>query len=98
MPFKKTNKNLLKEEINTLTNNNNYLKETHEDFLREIELKELLINARNKEKYTQVELSNKTGLSQQAISRLERGVEKSNVKTLLRYLYGIGYKIEIKKI
>ena len=98
MPFKKTNKDLLKEEINTLTNNNNYLKEAHEDFLREIELKELLVNARNKEKYTQVELSNKTGLSQQAISRLERGVEKSNVKTLLRYLYGIGYKIEIKKI
>ena len=53
--------------------------------------------ARKNEKITQGELAEKTGLSQQQISRMERKYNVPNLKTLLKLVNAMGYEIELRK-
>lgn len=68
-------------------------------FEKEYELKKMLTEARKQEHITQQELSSRTGLSQQAISRIERVNETGGFtfRTLFKYLDGIGYDLSLKK-
>jgi DNA-binding XRE family transcriptional regulator len=72
------------------------LKLQHELFLEEMRFKEVLIEARLKEQLTQADISSRSGLSQQAVSRLERG-NGANLDTIIRYLSSMGYSLSIKK-
>ena len=46
---------------------------------------------------TQTDVANAAGISQQAVSRIEKG-SGATINSLIRYLMGIGYRIELKKI
>lgn len=68
----------------------------HELFEAEMAFKQELINARKAESLTQRDISHMTGLSQQAVSRIEKGAS-GTIETIIRYLNSIGYSLAIKK-
>ena len=72
------------------------LRKQHELFEAEMAFKQELINARKAESLTQKDISRMTGLSQQAISRMEKGAS-GTIETIIRYLNSIGYTLSIKK-
>lgn len=72
------------------------LRKQHELFEAEMAFKQELINARKAESLTQKDISLMTGLSQQAISRMEKGAS-GTIETIIRYLNSIGYTLSIKK-
>ena len=46
---------------------------------------------------TQVDVAKAAGLSHQAVSRIEKG-KGATIGSLIKYLTGIGYSIELKKL
>lgn len=72
------------------------LRKQHEVFEAEMAFKQELINARKSESLTQKDISRMTGLSQQAVSRMEKGAS-GTIETIIRYLNSIGYSLFIKK-
>lgn len=72
------------------------LRKQHELFEAEMAFKQELINARKAESLTQRDISRMTGLSQQAVSRMEKGAS-GTIETIIRYLNSIGYSLSIKK-
>ena len=66
-------------------------------FEKEYELKKALAEARKTQQITQEALSKRTGLSQQAISRIENvnDTKGFTFRTLFKYLEGIGYEIQL---
>lgn len=72
------------------------LRRQHEIFEAEMAFKQELIDARKSKSLTQKDISRMTGLSQQAISRMERGAN-GTLETVIRYLSSIGYSLSIKK-
>ena len=83
--------------IDELTASSDELERQHEIFVAEMEFKQALIDARKEKALTQNEISALSGLSQQAVSRLERK-GGGTIETLLRYLHSIGYTLSIQKI
>lgn len=84
-------------EIESLISSDENLRRQHELFLAEMAFKQSLIDARKNFPLSQKELSAKSGLSQQAVSRLEKK-GGGTIETLLRYLYSMGYTLSIQKI
>ena len=72
------------------------LRRQHEVFEAEMAFKQELINARKAEELTQKDISRMTGLSQQAVSRMERNAS-GTVETIIRYLNSMGYSLSIRK-
>ncbi len=58
--------------------------------------KQELIEARKAASFTQQDISRITGLSQQAVSRMEKGAG-GTLETAIRYLNSMGYSLGIKK-
>ncbi len=85
-----------KEELNRLIAENEDARKAHEEFQARIALQQLLVQMRKAENMTQTDVANATGLSQQAVSRIERGAG-ATISSLIKYLMGIGYRIELKK-
>lgn len=54
-----------------------------------------LVDLRKYKKVTQEELSKRTGLVQQTISKLETGERNSSIINLIKYLYGLRIDINI---
>ncbi|MCR5733078.1 MAG: helix-turn-helix transcriptional regulator, partial [Lachnospiraceae bacterium] len=44
----------------------------------------------------QKDISRRTGLSQQAVSRMEKGAS-GTIETIIRYLHSMGYSLSIRK-
>ena len=63
---------------------------------KEYELIRLIMNARKEQGLPQKELAARVGLSQQAISRLEREKHIPNMDTFLRLLDGLDLELSIK--
>lgn len=55
-----------------------------------------MIDARRKTGLTQKQLSEKTGIAQADISKLERGNANPSIKTLQRLAAGMGMKVKIE--
>ncbi len=85
-----------KEELNKLASENGDAKRAYDEFQARIALQRLLVQTRKAENMTQTDVANAAGLSQQAVSRIEKGTG-ATVASLLKYLTGIGYGIELKK-
>lgn len=64
----------------------------------EIEIMKMLIKARNEEKLTQKALSERVGIDQSDISKLENGNANPTLKVLQRLADGLNKKLEIKFI
>ena len=82
--------------IEDLISEDEELRRQHEVFKAEMAFKQELINARKAESLTQKDISLKTGLSQQAVSRLEKGAG-GTIETIIRYLNSMGYSLSIRR-
>ena len=98
MPFKRNNPTKEKERLQELINESKEAKQAYDEFDAYYAFRKSLIQARKEEKVTQKELGEITNLSQQAISRIETGGTNVTIETLMKYLSGIGYSLEIKKL
>ncbi len=63
-----------------------------------LDLASILYHIRQEQGLTQREAAERTGLKQQAISRLEKAASNIQLGTLQRYLGALGYSIEITVI
>ena len=97
MPFVKSNAEHEKLMLEQLVSENDVAKQAHAEFMARIELQKQLADARKAEGLTQAEVAKKSGLSQQAVSRVENGTGWT-VSSLLKYLTGIGYEVRLKKV
>jgi len=69
----------------------------YEEFQARIALQQQLVQMRKAEHMTQSDVAHAAGLSQQAVSRIEKGAG-ATINSLIKYLTGIGYGIELKKV
>lgn len=69
--------------------------EEEEEIRIETEIIQATIEAREKSKVTQTELSKITGLKQSVIARVEKGVHSPCISTLVKILTPIGYTIKV---
>ncbi len=94
--LKKSDGEKEKKIIEELISEDEALKKQHEIFVEEMAFKQQLIDARKAEALTQKDISLMTGLSQQAVSRLEKSAS-GTVETIIRYLNSMGYSLTIQK-
>lgn len=97
MAFTKANISKEKKELEQLIASNEDARKTYDDFQARINLQKELIAMRKAENLTQSDVAKVTGLSQQAVSRIEKGTG-ATINSLIKYLTGIGYGIQFKKI
>ena len=72
------------------------LRRQHELFEAEMAFKQQLIEVRKSQSLTQKDVSRMTGLSQQAVSRMEKSAS-GTIETIIRYLNSLGYSLSISK-
>ena len=82
--------------IEELISGDESLRRQHELFEAEMAFKQELINARKSAALTQQDVSRITGLSQQAVSRMEKSAS-GTIETIIRYLDSLGYSLTIRK-
>jgi DNA-binding XRE family transcriptional regulator len=97
MPFVKADLDREKAELDRLISKSKEARTAHEEFQARIALQQQLVQMRKAENMTQADVAKATGLSQQAVSRIEKGTG-ATISSLLKYLMGIGYGIELKKL
>lgn len=81
--------------ITELIESDESLKKQHMLFLAEMQFKQELINIRKKKAFSQKDISERSGLSQQSVSRLEKGAG-GTIETIIRYLNAIGCSLTVK--
>ena len=96
MAFTKADLKKEKKELHKLVAEDVKARKAYEEFQARIALQQQLIQMRKAEHMTQTDVAQATGLSQQAVSRIEKG-SGATVNSLIKYLTGIGYRIELKK-
>jgi len=94
--FVKSDAEFENKKIQELVDSDPELARQHEMFLAEMEFKQSLIEARKKKALSQQEVGELSGLSQQAVSRLERDAG-GTFETLFKYLYSLGYNLKIEE-
>ena len=94
--LKKSNPEREREIIEELVSSDESLKIQHELFMAEMAFKREMAEARRSSSLTQKDISQMTGMSQQAVSRIERGTG-GTIETVIRYLYSMGYTLSIKR-
>ena len=72
-------------------------REAHDCFVAEMEFKAKLLAIRQSEALTQKDIAERSGLSQQAVSRAER-IHGTTLETVIRYLSAMGYVLGIEKV
>ena len=97
MTFIKADLNKEREELDSLIVESEEARKAHEEFQARIALQQKLIEMRKAENMTQADVAKASGLSQQAVSRIEKGAG-ATINSLIKYLTGIGYSIQFKKI
>ena len=97
MSFTKADMQAEREELERLVNNSEEARSAYKEFMTQIDLQRELVALRKSENMTQKDLAVESGLTQQAISRIECG-SGATINSLLKYLSGMGYSIEFRKI
>ena len=96
MTFIKADLKKEREELDSLIVESEEARKAHEEFQARIALQQKLIEMRKAENMTQADVAKASGLSQQAVSRIEKGAG-ATINSLIKYLTGIGYSIQFKK-
>ncbi len=100
MPFVDVTDVILNEEVKELEEaykSNPEVKAAIDQFDAECKLRRELAEARKNLNITQTELRERTGLTQQVISRIEKDNEISpSLKNLIKYVNAIGYELTIQ--
>jgi len=97
MAFVKADLSKEREKLDRLITESEEARKAHEEFQARIELQQKLIEIRKAENMTQSDVAKAAGLSQQAVSRIEKG-SGATISSLIKYLKGIGYIIQFRKI
>lgn len=93
----KSNSEEEKNIIEGIIDSDEELRKQHELFVEEMRFKQALIDARKSKELTQKEVSKRSGLSQQAVSRLEKG-HGGTIDTVIKYLYAMGLTLTVKEL
>ena len=86
-----------KKELDELIESNPEVRNQHALFRAEMDFKQKLIDIRKEQAMTQQDVSIASGLSQQAVSRLERG-QGATIETVIKYLGSLGYQLGVNKL
>ena len=86
------NKELMWEDVK---NKLNFTPEELAEIQLEEDIIEATIKARKQNNLSQRDLSEKTGLKQSAIARLEKGAHSPSTSTLIKLLYPMGYTLRV---
>lgn len=73
----------------------NFSPEQEAEIQLEMDIIQATIEARKKCKLTQRELSNKSGVKQPVIARIEKCVNSPQTSTLIKLLYPMGYTLRV---
>lgn len=73
----------------------NITPEQEEEIKLEMDIIKATIEARKKANLSQRELSEKTGIKQPAIARIEKQIGSPKTSTLIKLLYPMGYTIKV---
>lgn len=82
--------------IADITASDEALMRQHQLFQAEMQFKQELINKRKANALTQKDISERSGLSQQAVSRLEKG-NGGTIESIIRYLSAMGCCLTLKE-
>ncbi|GEM_PF-3531017 len=96
MPFTKRDTSSELKKLNDIIKDNPQIGQQLDELSQLYMLQKSLVEIRKERQMTQVDLSVKSGLSQQQISRVETG--NCNILTFLKYLNGIDYKITLTSV
>lgn len=95
MAFKKVN---CKAELQSVVKKNPVMAQYVEEFNQEYELIQSLVKARKEAGLTQKEVAQKSGLTQQMVSRIEKIDYSPTLANLMKYINAIGVMLNIKRI
>jgi len=100
MPFQDVTNIILTEEkaeMDEILRTNPKARKAYAEFEAECKLRRELADARKNQNITQSELKERSGLTQQAISRIETDHEISpSTKNLIKYVNAIGYELTLQ--
>ena len=98
MPFIKSSPENTIKELNRLSQTEEGARAIR-NFDLELEFRGKLIEARKQAQLSQSDISKRSGLKQQAVSRLEKGYQDRSVTlpTLLRYIDALGLTLSLQK-
>ena len=100
MPMVDVTDTVLKEEVKEMEEilkANTQAQKAYNQFEAECKLRRELATARKQQSITQAELKERTGLTQQVISRIEKDHEISpNLRNLIKYVDAIGYELTLQ--
>ncbi len=96
MAFVKANREKEKKGLEQLVSTDSEAQKAHDEFLARIALQKQLVELRKSEKLTQQDVAQASGLSQQAVSRLETGTG-ATINSLIKYINSIGYSVVLMK-
>ena len=100
MPFVDVTDIVMNEEVKELEqayNDNPKVKAAIDQFSNEYRLRRELADARKQKNITQAQIQELTGLTQQAISRIETNTDISpSLKNLMIYANAIGYELSLQ--
>ena len=82
--------------IADITASDEALMRQHQLFQAEMQFKQELINKRKANALTQKDISERSGLSQQAVSRLEKG-NGGTIESIIRYLSAMGCSLTLEE-
>ncbi|MBA0160545.1 helix-turn-helix domain-containing protein [Pectobacterium versatile] len=74
---------------------NHEVKKAYEDETQEEALRAVLIEMKSKSGLTSTEIAARMGVSQPAVSRLERNVSSASISTLQRYAAACGMQLKL---
>ena len=94
MAFKKIN---VAEEIEKRVSDNEELKNSYIESQLELELIKQIIQFRNEMGISQKAIADKSGLTQQMVSRIETTGHSPNLRNFLKYIDSLGLEIKIEK-
>ena len=86
-----------KKELEKLITTDASARKAYEELQAKVALRKQLVRVGKAENLTQTEVAHAVGISQQAVSRIEKGTG-ATINSLIKYLTGIGYSIEFKKV
>lgn len=96
MPFVERNSKKEKKIINRLLKNPS-IRKSHDQFEKEFYFRLALVEARKNSNLSQKDLAEITGLSQQAISRIETGYSNTTFSNVFKYLCAIESDLKVVK-
>lgn len=64
----------------------------------EMDVIRAIIETRESQRLTQRDLSKRSGVKQPAIARIEKGINSSQIRTIIKLLYPMGYTLRVVPI